>query len=178
MQISRSLKRITVIAFSIIAVLALLLYISDISSRPPKERKIIEGFYAHRAAYEQLRNMLIVDKELTDVADWGVRTADSPLSKMPPEGGFSVSRYHEYLALLREIGAKRAGGVSGKNATEIYILVWSSGFAGDIRHVDIAWLDHEPTNTVSSLDEFYRSPKPRSPIYRHIEGNWYIWADW
>jgi hypothetical protein len=177
MQISRSIKRIAVISFSIIAVLALLLYISDISSRPPKESKVIEGFYAHRAAFEQLRNMLLTDREISLVADWGIQKIDSPISQMPPEGGFSVSRYHEYLVLLREIGAS-AVAHSREKPEEFRFLVWRAGFAGDNQHIAISWLESEPTNAVSNLDEFYRSPKPRSPIFRHIDGNWYIWADW
>jgi hypothetical protein len=172
------IKRIAIILFPILAVLGLLLSIQHLSSKPPKESKVIKGFHAHRVAYEKLRSMLLVDKELADVADWGIQTADSPLPKMPPEGGLSVSRYREYLALLKEIGARRTGSSSEKNATAIYVEVWASGFAGDIRHITICWLDIKPTNTVSSLDEFYRTEKPRNPVYRHINGNWYIWADW
>jgi hypothetical protein len=26
--------------------------------------------------------------------------------------------------------------------------------------------------------DFYRTPKPRRPVFRHIDGNWYAWADW
>jgi len=97
---------------------------------------------------------------------------------MPPEGGISVDRYREYLALLSEIGAKRADQVNEEDANNIHIGVWGSAFAGETRHINISWLDHEPKNTVTSLDEFYQRPKPRSPVYRHIDGHWYIWADW
>lgn len=178
MKLLRSIMRIAIVPLSIIAAFALLVFIMRFFSRPPKESKVLENFYVHQAAFEQLRNMLLIDREISLVADWGIQKVDSPISQMPPEGGFSVSRYHEYLALLREIGAKRAGSMNGKNATEIYFSVWGSGFAGETRHIDICWLEHEPANTVSSLDEFYRSPKPRRPMYRHIDGNWYIWADW
>jgi hypothetical protein len=177
MRISRFNKQIGAILFSIVAALVLLLFISNISSRPPKESKVIEDFYNHRAAFDQLRNMLLADKDLTDVADWGVRTVDSPISQMPPEGGVSVSRYHQYLALLREIGA-RAVASSREKPEEFRVLVWRAGFAGDTRHIAISWLESEPKNTISSLDEFYRTDKPRNPVYRRIEGNWYIWADW
>lgn len=45
--------------------------------KPPREQKLIANFYAHRAAYERLRNMLLEDKKLLRVANWGVQTKDS-----------------------------------------------------------------------------------------------------
>ena len=95
---------------------------------------------------------------------------------MPPDGGVPVQKYEEYLALLKAIGAKAVS--RGEAPLEVRLLVWRSGFAGDSRHVAIAWKDREPMNTVNSLDEFYQTSKPRRPVYRHINGNWYIWADW
>ncbi len=177
MQLSRSNKQIVIVLLPIIAVFALLLFIFNISSQPPKESKIIENFYAHRDAFEQLRNMLLADKETNLVADWGIQKVGSLTSQMPPDGGFSESRYHDYLALLREIGA-RAADHRWEKPEEFRFLVWRSGFAGESRHIAISWLEGEPTNSVRSLDEFYRTDKPRSPVYRHIDGNWYIWADW
>jgi hypothetical protein len=29
-----------------------------------------------------------------------------------------------------------------------------------------------------SLDDFYKTPKPRKPVFRRVDGNWYLWADW
>jgi hypothetical protein len=34
------------------------------SNKPPREKKLVENFYAHRAAYERLRAMLLEDEEL------------------------------------------------------------------------------------------------------------------
>lgn len=182
MQIRRSNKQIAIVLFSFFVVLpaVFILFVLLLISAPPKESIVIKNFYAHRAAYEQLRDMLLVDKELTVVADWGIETSDSRISKMPPEGGLSVSRYRKYLALFREIGARMLARVSRgeEEPPEIRVLIWGSGFAGDTRHVAVSWLDHAPLNTVGSLDDFYKTPKPRNPVYRHIDGHWYIWADW
>jgi hypothetical protein len=149
------------------------------TSKPPREEKVIENFNTHRPAYERLRTMLLADDQLLRVAEWGVET-DSPVGiHHPPEGGFSVDRYHEYLSLFKEVGAMGASrGRRGEHPEDACVLVWAAGWAGDTRHVDTCWLEHEPPNQLASLDAFYQTPKPRHPEFRHIDGNWYLWADW
>jgi len=147
------------------------------SSRPPRESKLIENFRAHRAAYERLRDMLEADQQLLRVASWGVETTKSGINR-PPEGDFPIGRYNEYLALLRETGAIGTDRGRGAHPESVSILVWALGWAGDTRHVEICWVEHPPANEVSNLDDYYRTPKPRSPVFRHVDGNWYLWADW
>ena len=170
----RSFRHIAII--SVVAFIASLFIIMSVTSRPPQESKIIRDFSAHRAAYEQVRTMLSEDKGVDTVADYGIENTDSPISRIPPDGGMPVVRYQEYLALLKQIGASRVG--RGSQPLRVAFDVWGSGWGGDTRHVDVCWLEREPSNTVASLDAFYRTAKPRNPSYVHIDGNWYIWADW
>ena len=139
--------------------------------------KVTASFNQHRATYERLRTMLLSDSKLVGVADWGVETTDSPFAEVPPQGGFAVGRYREYLSLLSTLKAKAGARIGGVNP-EVRILVWASGFASDTRHIAICWVEKPPLTQTDSLDVFYRSPKPRHPVYKHIDGNWYIWADW
>jgi hypothetical protein len=122
--------------------------------------------------------MLTEDRDLVRVADWGVETTKTVGTSKPPAGGFPANRYNEYLSLLKEVGAAGAFRGRGNPPESVGMLVYASGFAGDTRHMNLCWLAHEPGNQVSSLDDFYKSPKPRNPVYRHIEGGWYLWADW
>ncbi|HWG22267.1 MAG TPA: hypothetical protein VG225_17210 [Terracidiphilus sp.] len=172
----RSFRRFAIISFSVVAFIASCSIIVSISSRPPKEGKIVRDFSAHRASYERVRTMLSEDKGVTGVATWGVQWEDSVTWKIPPDGGMPVTRYQEYLALLKEIGASRVD--QGRDLVEVSFGTWGSGWGGDTRHVEISWPQREPPNTVITLDAFYRTDKPRSPSYVHIDGNWYIWADW
>ena len=172
----RPFKTVGILLFSIAGVIASLLVIGSLASRPPKESKITSDFRAHRAAYEQMRAMLLGDKSVDVVADWGVLANGSLISHVPPDGGMPLKRYQEYLALFKDTGALAAARM--QQPLETRFAVWGSGFAGDTRHVAVSWLDHEPPNTASSLAAFYETPKPRSPAYVPIEGNWYIWADW
>ncbi len=167
-------KRSIILFLSFVALAGV--FLLSLPSKPPREAKVIENFNAHRPAYERLKAMLLSDEQLRRVADWGIENAEG--IHHPPEGGFSVDRFHEYLSLLSEVGAKGASRGRGENAQEVCVLAWAAGWAGDTRHVETCWLDHEPANQVASLDAFYLTPKPRHPVFRHIDGNWYLWADW
>ncbi|MGA9042713.1 MAG: hypothetical protein WB421_19430 [Terriglobales bacterium] len=145
---------------------------------PPKESKLIDNFHAHRAAYERLRDMLTSDTQVRAVyVRFGVETINSGLPHPPSEVNFPVSRYDEYHALLDQISSAKIFR-GGENNSDICIAVWAYGFGGDTRHIANCWLDHPPVNQIASLQNFYRTAKPRHPIFRHIDGNWYLWADW
>lgn len=149
------------------------------SARPPKENQLLADFRAHRSAYEQLRNMLQTDAQILRVTPSAVESIESgSLRNVPPPGVLSSDRYNEYLALLKQTGAKGVFRWGGEHSQDVSIAVWGAGWGSDTRHIAIAWLEHEPTDQIDSLDAFYKSPKPRSPTYRHIDGNWYFWLDW
>jgi hypothetical protein len=167
---------IAVVLCLLIAALGIFLFFPQRS--PPKEAQVIRNFEGHRAAFERLRGMLIEDQDLVRVADWGVETTKSMGIRKPPEGNFPVDRYQEYLSLLKEVGAAGAFRARGNPPESVGMFVYVSGFAADTRHMNVCWLTREPENQVSSLDDFYKTPKPRNPVYRHIEGKWYLWADW
>jgi hypothetical protein len=174
----RAFRTLGVIVLFLVAALWIALVFVFPKSKPPKESNLIENFYAHRAAYERLRDMLLADDQLLRVAGWGVETTKPVGIYKPPEGGFPVNRYNEYLALLRETAGKVAFRERGEHPGVVGVDVWVSGWAGDTRHVSICWVDHEPTNQVASLNDFYKTPKPRRPVFKRIDGNWYLWADW
>lgn len=93
----------TISILGFVAIAGLVLIVLP-TSKPPREEKVIENFNTNRPAYERLR-VLLADDQLLRVAEWGVET-DSPMGiHHPREGGFSVDRYHEYLSLVKEVGA-------------------------------------------------------------------------
>lgn len=145
---------------------------------PPKEAKVIQNFYAHRAAFERVRDMLLEDRKLVRLADWGVQTTTSMGTSEHPMGDFSSDRYKEYMALLKGVGGIGAHRDKNDPPADVCIWMYASGWAGDTRHLDICWEDQQPNNQVASLDDFYKMPKPRKPVFRHVESNWYLWADW
>jgi hypothetical protein len=147
-------------------------------SKPPKESTLIANFYAHRAGFERLRDLLETDRGLHRVAKWGVDTSGQIGVHMPPEGDFPVIRYNEYLALLKQVDGKLAFRGSGEPPDLVGVGVWSSGWGGDTRHIDVVWKDQEPINSVTNLDEYYRDPARKRRVFRKIDGSWYLFADW
>ncbi len=148
------------------------------SQKPPEEESLLKAFYSNRTAYEHLRDMLLADEQVNEVyTRLGVETTSSGLPHPPTEVNFPPSRYNEYRILLEQVHSEQVFRRGDKNP-EICISLWGAGFGGDTRHVDLCWLDHAPTNQTARLDDFYKTQKPRHPIFRHIDENWYLWADW
>jgi len=170
-----SIKGFAIVLLPVLAALIAIGVAAHLASRPPAEAKIIASFNRNRAPYERLRDMLTADDELLRIADWGIET-DAGFEK-PPGDRFSGTRYDEYMALLKQANARGASRRRGKPADPC-ILIWASGFAGDTRHRSICWRTVAPENQVASLEAFEESPRPRKPVFKHIEGGWYIWADW
>lgn len=149
------------------------------SMKPPKEKKLIANFYAHHAAYESLRDMLLADQQVDAVwVDGGVETTDSGFPRKPPEVNFPIGRYNEYVALLEQVGSNAVFKGNGNQLERVCVGAWGAGFAADTRHVWVCWTDREPANQVSNLDDYYRDPKRPHNVLRHIDGNWYLRADW
>ncbi len=93
---------------------------------------------------------------------------------IPPKGNFPLPRYKEYLATLKGAG----GEMIFRHDDRIGVLMWGSGFGGDTIHLEVCWRESEPANLVASLDEFHKTQQSGESAFQHIEGNWYLWADW
>ena len=173
---SNSRRKLLGVVLVVCVLAGAFLYIRS-QHRPPGDKELTENFYAHRDAYERLRSMLEDDKQLLRLAGWGVETTEAVGVHMPPEGNFPVGRYQEYLTLLKEIGGTSAFRGKGERPEMVGIGVWASGWGGDTRHVDVVWTDHEPPNVIANLQDYYKRSVRPHPVFRHVEGNWYFWAD-
>jgi hypothetical protein len=145
---------------------------------PPSEAKLLENFYAHRSAFEQLRAMLQEDKQISRLGEWGVHVHPGGISK-PPEGNFPIERFQRYLALLKEA---RAVGVSGDDSprSHLSVVVWRSGFAGDSVHIAFTWTDDKIVRLVPSFENFrrtHKAPAGKGWVCSQVDGNWYLCTD-
>ena len=177
---SRLVRRATILGFAAAACLGvccLWVYVFP-SMKPPQEESLLKAFYSNRVGYERLRDMLLADGEVRAIyTRFGVETTSSILPHPPPEVNFPSGLYNEYKNLLEQVRSLEMFR-RGENNSEICISLWGSGFGGDTRHVDLCWVEHAPTNQFASLDAFYKTPRPRRPVFRHIDEKWYLWADW
>jgi len=151
----------------------------SLSMKPPKEKKLIENFQSHRAVYERLRDMILADPQVEAVyVGFGVETTSSGLPHKPSEVNFSVNRYNEYVALLKQVGSNAVFRTEGNQPDLVCVGAWGAGWAGNTRHVWDCWTGREPANQVANLDDNYRNPNRPRNVFRHIDGNWYLRSDW
>ena len=147
---------------------------------PPNDEVLIKNFVDRKPVYEHLRDMLLADDRVLLVANWGIETPGSALAIQPPVAELSLDRYHQYLALLQEIGGKVVAR-SADGLPEACIYVWTDGFAGETRHEAVCWLAKPPVGQVARLNEIEaRSAQAngkRATVYRHVERNWYLQRD-
>lgn len=170
-------KWFKIIVLSVLVGLGALLKYFASTQHPPKEAALLQTFYAHRSSYEHLRDMLQADQGLRRVATWGVETKDG-ISEAPAVN-FPIERYHEYLALLKDAGAKVGWRDDGTHP-EVGIMVWGAGFAGETVHIGISWREDVPDRQVPSLDRYFRNHRSSGTkgwVYRHIDGDWYLSTD-
>lgn len=146
--------------------------------RPPKEAKLIHNFNEHRIAFEQLRDMLQADTNLSRVASWGVETRKPFFLGYPSEENFPKDRFEQYLALLKQVHGYVGVRDEGTNG-DPGIVVWGWGWAGDSKHIWITWMNEIPTNQIKSLDSYgFRGNYPsRQFAFIHIDQNWYLETD-
>ncbi|MGJ5008411.1 hypothetical protein ACQR05_11610 [Bradyrhizobium oligotrophicum] len=102
----------------------------------PANADVAERFNVKRAGFERLRDMLLEDAKIRQVAPWGVRTISDGLPQQPPTADLSVERYRVYQSILSEIGAIGLMRSDGADA-DICVLMWASGWAGGAIHVSV-----------------------------------------
>ncbi len=138
---------------------------------PPKEAKVIERFQQRRGTYERLKEMLDSDVQVKEIRSYGASMEDP--AQLAPE------RVQAYMALLRDMGGELVlqAGERSNRVVKIYTWIW--GWAGLSRDVGISWNERLPTNQVQAL--FGRRPPGSVPgrdvFYKHIDKNWYVWAN-
>ena len=137
-SVKKTFKRLTIgLLFVVLAIGGCIYFLAP---RPPKEAKLIQNFNEHRIAFEQLRDMLQADTNLSRVASWGVETQKPFFLGYPSEKYFPMKRFNQYLGLLKQangyVGVRFEGDQAG-----VGIIVWGSGFAGDTRHIWISWMN-------------------------------------
>jgi len=160
--VNKTFKSLAIAFLFIIVVVGVCVF--SFAPRPPKEAKLIQHFSEHRGAFEQLRDMLQADTNLSRVASWGVETRQPQFLGYPTEQNFPTKRFQQYIALLQQ--ANGYGGVRFEgDQAGVGIIVWGSGFAGDTRHVWISWMNEAPNNQGGW-------------VYKKIDQNWYLQTDW
>jgi hypothetical protein len=141
----------------------------------PDDDELIRRYHSKRQEYQRLRDMLLSDRLIEVYARLGVETSASGRAVPPSEAGLAAARYQEYVALLDSIGAKSVL-LRRDKTPAVCVQMWATGFGGSTRHMQLCSVQAKPEVEVPSLAEFFKAHR-RGPVFRHIEGDWYLWAD-
>ena len=62
--------------------------------------------------------------------------------------------------MLKQVNGGLAYRTDGDHP-DVGVIVWSTGFAGDARHIWVSWLNETPTNREGAF-------------FKQVDGNWYL----
>ncbi|MCU0241143.1 MAG: hypothetical protein MUF51_01815 [Vicinamibacteria bacterium] len=142
-----------------------------IVSRPPLQAKVASLFLAHRAEYEQLREMVAADK-LNSVIEGGAAYAREPFIFRPASAlGIDAERERAYRRLMSAAGCMR---IDIWNDTTVSFMVAGWGGANRGWRMGIVSSRMKPSRVVQSVD----GQKPKEWIMSPIADDWYVALTW
>ena len=157
-----------------VGLVGVLMGYSIIRMKRPTDTSLVQQFQKNRTTFEELKQMLLTDQHVDQVARWGVSNTNSPVARTAKEAGLSEDRYKRYLELLKRSGASAAI----RDGHEIRFHVAGRGFASKGWRISITWTDAKPERIIASLDDFRKTTDKWEQAYRPLEHNWYLWIIW
>lgn len=150
------------------------------------ESRIVESFARDKAMYERLASMLRADAGLTAVDETWTEPRD------PASVGVGEKRIAEYRALFKSLGL--GGGVRayGSPIHNIGYIHESAGLAVSGYSFGVEWRSETPENgpyaafrVVQNISDTIRNRRTKDGhgnatreslyLYRHLEGQWYLY---
>jgi hypothetical protein len=134
----------------------------------PPDQLLLEQFQRHKAEFQQLLHMFIADRALERVATDFTRPENPSAVGIPPE------RIAHYRSLFQSLQLE--AGIEGYGAKDtIWFLASTRGLAVSGSAKGYVYTRVPPATLTNDLDK--TSVKDGVPIYRHIEGNWYLYYE-
>jgi hypothetical protein len=134
------------------------------------DEELISNFKAHEAQFNQLLEMVMADKGLHRVDD------DWTDPKDPQTIGIPNERIAAYRKIFRALDIPR-GFTANQDVGIVKFISSAQGLAVSGSSKAYVWLKKPPTNLVDSIDNYKSTPGASYPVYRHIQGNWYLVFD-
>lgn len=145
----------------------------------PSDATLEENFRKHRAGFNKLVDMSNADSKLVRIASdftWLENNAAWP--RPESEIGFSEQRWNEYRQLFNELGLKHGLARREDIPGVLFFDVSATGMVtgGDAK--GYAYSTEELSPLVNSLDHIDIEVKSLQPLYKRIEGDWYLYYEW
>lgn len=159
-----------------------IIFLSDLLNHHPTDERLIAIFHGNRSEFEALREMIQSDQYLERVAPDFVRPDDYEAARISSE---RIRDYRRLFSSLRLQGGLTA--YSDRNQVVTFIAsAVGLGISGSAKGYE--WRATPPeivadtfhgTRLCGDLDAYVKANKgknnlPIGRIFRHIEGNWYL----
>jgi hypothetical protein len=155
---------------------SLLLILSHLSAcasgaNHPADEALLSNFRSHRADFERLLQMFLADKGLGRVAP------DFTRPDAPQSVGVAPERISEYRNLFKKLGL--TAGIEGyEEKDHVWFHASTYGLAVTGSSKGYAHLKQRPALVVGSLDSYRHRDSRSFVVFRHIEGDWYLYFDY
>jgi hypothetical protein len=134
------------------------------------DAEMIANFKAHKREFEQLLQMVVTDKGLTRVDDNWTSPED------PQTIGLSKLRLDEYRKLFQKVGTPR-GFSANAVRDSIEFISSAQGMVTHGSSKSYVYTTIVPSLIVENIDSYREQNNSFYPVYKRIEGNWYIRFD-
>jgi hypothetical protein len=134
------------------------------------DEELIANFQARHTEFNRLLEMVMSDRGLHRVDDNWTDPKD------PQTIGISRERIEEYRDLFARLEIPR-GFSANQEVGVVEFISSSQGLSVSGSSKSYAYLKNPPANVVDNIDRYRVEGKGSYPIYRHIEGNWYLVFD-
>ena len=174
-DLTRRKTVLTSIIIGLPAIVVAMLWTVNVRSRPPSDQTLLANFDRHEAMFNNLIEMINVDKSLTRVdVDWTEPSNPETIRVSP-------TRISTYRRILSEACVPR-GFQSRGFMFEVDFYYWGIGSAiSSDTTKGYAYMQIPPIKLRDSLDGYQPHPKDGdTPVraYRHIRGNWYLFYEY
>jgi hypothetical protein len=136
---------------------------------PPSDHQLLDNFRKHRATFDLVLQMAEQDRKLLHITDSWTEPNDPESIHVSPG---RISKYRDLL--------KRARVPAGLHVypewSEYDFFYWIVGSAiSSDREKGYAYRSSAPRHLLADRDWRDTSATPFAEVYRHIDGNWYIY---
>ena len=167
-------KNVLAVAGSILAVpilVAAMLWGGWRLGQPPSDQQLLNNFARHKATFNELSQMVLMDKNLTRVDyDW-TDPSDPQRIGVPPE------RIAKYRSLLESVGLHRGFSSDGVHSVE-FISYGQGSAASSDEFKGYMYFATPPKQVLKTLDYCHPDEKKGVEAYRLIEGHWYLYYEY
>lgn len=142
----------------------------------PTDAALEKNFREHRGEFEELLSMYAQDSQTVVAITHNLTRLDSNRDWPRPDAeiGISAERWNEYRRLFKLLDINE--GVSRVPETGVLLFsVSSSGTALDSVTKGYAYSQRKLEPTTESLDQIPPNLLTGKPVYKRLEGNWYLY---